>query len=264
MLLYKILKMVGDHGVSVFPPEEQELPPIEVTAGEPMSDIINRIILKGYTNYDARLAVQAWAYTAKYDLNQAARGVRVFCEMCAAEIPLKHPPVEPITWGLITLVAVIAAVALGLYLWVTLDQELNVTFGSHPWAYVMMYQERLWQGEILNVGYRQMGYYEQGALFGAVVQSHDRGSSRVGGTDWIWFKPGSMVLEGRRILFYHVYRFSGFYLYFCGVMTKVGTGLYKLREGGRDTFKTRGPWSRPGGRMFTPEYEGCWGEWWWL
>lgn len=264
MKLYKIIRMVGDYGVSVFPPEEKELPPVEETAGEPMTDLIQKIVAKGYTEHEAYWAVQAWAYHARYDLNQAARGVRIFCEMTAKQIPFKEIPAEPITWGIIIGVAVIAAVALGLYAWVVLDQELNVTFGSHPWAYLMTYQERVWQGEILNVGYKQEGYYEQSVPLDVPVSDYDRGSSRVGGRDWFWFWPGGVVLEGRRIIFYHFYRLTGFNVEFCGVLTNIGSRLYKLREGGDDPFKPRGSWSRPGGRWGTPEYEGCWGEWWWL
>ncbi len=264
MKLYKIIKMVGDHGVSVFPPEEKELPEPVDLAGEPIAELIRKIMVKGYTQHEAYWAIQAWAYHAKYDLHQAAAGVRVFCELCAAEIPAKGVPPEPITWSIIIGVAVIAAVVLGLYLWVTLDKELNVTFGTHPWAYLMSYQERVWQGEILGVGYKQIGYYERSLLIVPNASSHDVGSSRVGGRDWFWFWPGGLVFEGRRILFYHFYRITGFYVEFCGVMTHVGAGLYKLREGGDDPFKPWGPWTRPGGRWGTPEYEGCWLEFWWL
>lgn len=264
MKLYKIIKLKADHGVSVFPPAEQELPPVEETAGEPMSDIITRIMIKGYTGEEARLAVAAWAYHAKYDLNQAAVGVRVFCEMCAAEIPLKDPiSPQPFYWIMLT-VAIAAAIALGLYLWVTLDKEIGVEFPGHPWAYLMTYEERLWQGEILNVGYKQLGYYERSAEIGGRVLDHARGRSTVGGSDWFWFVLGSLVLKGRRVIFYHYYMISGFYVEFCGVMTNIGVGLYKLREGGDDRFLPSGPWTRPGGRFGAEDYEGCWQEFWWL
>lgn len=264
MKLYKILKMVGNRGVSVFPPETQVLPPVEQTAGEPMLDIIRKVVGKGYTEHEAYMAIQAWAYHAKYDLNQAAAGIRTFCDMCAREIQFKEVPPEPITWTIIIGVAVLAAVALGLYVWAVLDQEKNVTFGSHPWAYLMKYNERLWLGEILNVGSEQRGYYEQSISFDVPMSSHERGRARVGGRDWFWFWPGGIVLEGRRIVFYHFYQIFGFYVEFCGVLTRLSPTLLKLRDGGNDPFKPYGPWSRPGGRIFTPEYEGCWVEWWWL
>ena len=264
MMLYKIVRLVGDHGVSVFPPEDKELPPLEEIAGEPMSDIITRIMTKGYTGTEARLAVTAWAYHAKYDLNQAAVGVRVFCEMCAAEIPLKYPiSPEPFYW-ILMLVAVIAAIALGLYLWVTLDVETNQVFGSHPWAYVMLYQERLWQGEILNVGYKQLGYYEQGGELWSGTYEHRRNDVYI--NRWLdrMLFYRRFVLAGRRLVFWHEYRWIYWDVFFCGVLTNIGDRLYKLREGGSDPYKPWGPWSRPGGRMFTPEYEGCWQEFWWL
>lgn len=264
MKLYKILNVLGDHGVSVFPSEELELPPVEYSAGEPMTDLIRQIIMRGYTEHEAYLMVQAWAYHAKTDLHQLARGVRVFCEMCVERIPVRMPPAEPLTWMFIVTAAVAAAIALGLYLWVTLDQEINVRFGDHEWAYLMSYKERLWQGEIFVVGLKQRGIYEQGGDLGAVIVDHERNVGYVGRRDWIWLKPGAVVLEGRKVVFYHVYRLKGFWVYFCGLASEFASGLYRLREGGRDPYKPTGPWSRPGARWGRPEYEGCWREWWWF
>lgn len=265
MKLYKILKMVGDKGVSVFPPEEQEFP--ESAYFVPWEWNQNFAVLRalGFTDAQAGKALKCWEWTARYTLGQGPEGCRLFVKRCLHEISGSPPTVPFEFWPIVMLFAAIAATALALYLWVTLDKELNYTFGAHEWAYLMSYQERLWQGEVLTVGSKQIAYYERGALFGNVVSSHDRGSSSVGGRDWIWFLPGLMVLEGRRLIFYHVYRFSGFYVRFLGVMTKVGAGLYKLREGGEDRYKPYGPWSRPGGRWGTADYEGCWQpDWWWL
>lgn len=264
MKLFKILNVVGNRGVSVFPPEDQDMPPAEDMMEEPIGRLVRQIVTKGYTAQEAHLAIQAWAYHAKYDLNQAPRGVRTFCEMCVREIPVKGFPAPPVFWGAVVAVAVLAAVALGLYVWVALDQEYNVRFGTHPWAYLLSYNERLWQGEILNVGYRQEGLYEQGPSFGSVLQRQQRGASRVRGVDWFWFRPGALVLEGRKVIFYHVYQITGFKVSFCGVMSKFGYRLYKLRSGGYDRYKPRGPWTRPGGRFGTPEYQGSWVRWWWL
>lgn len=264
MKLYKILAVLGHHAVSVFPPEEQELPESEEMAGEPITRLIRQIMVKGYTNHEARLAIEAWAYHAKYDLNQAARGVRVYCEMCAAQIPLKPPIAAPWFWGVVLAVAAIVAVALGLYVWAVLDPDYNVNFGTHPWAYLMMYEEHLWQGENFTVGWRQRGYYELGGDFGLSVDRVDRNVGGERRKDWIELRPGSLWLEGRKPILYHVYRFTGFRCYFCGVLTEVARGLYKIREGGGDPYKPRGPWSRPGTRWGTPDYEGCWQRWWWL
>lgn len=264
MILYKILQVRYDHGVSVFPPEDKELPAPEDAMAEPIRDLINNLKLYGYSEDQAYKIISAWAYHAKHDLHQTARGVRVFCEMCIRELPRPAPLTPPPWYGLALLVAVIAAVALGLYLWVYLDDELAVTTGGHPWAYLMRYQEHLWQGEILNVGYKQIGLYERGGDFGLSMESHDRGVGRYPDKDWIWITPGRLDLRGRRLIFYHVYRIRGFYLRFLGVLTHLGYDLYKLREGGEDRYKPRGPWSRPGGRWGKEDYEGCWQKWWWF
>ena len=264
MKLYKILYFVGNHGVSVFPPEGEPLPPVPDIAGEPMLDIIKKVVIKGYTNQEAYWAVQAWAYHARYDLNQTAVGVRVFCEQCAAEIPVRFEGAPFWTWELVIVVAVAAAIFLGLYVWAVLGQEYNVRFGTHDWAYLMRYESRLWAAEILNVGRRQEGMYEESFSFGDVIARSTRDFQHVKGRDWIWLKPGSVVKEGRRVLFYHVYQVLGFYCYYCGLMNNVGNELYKLREGGSDPYKPVGIWSRPGGRWGQPDYAGCWGEWWWL
>ncbi len=264
MKLYKIIKLIGDHGVSVFPPADQELPESEELAGEPMTELIQKIMFKGYTNHEARLALTTWAYHAKFDLNQAARGVRVYCEMCVSQIPMKAMPAEPITWGIIFGVAVIAAVALGLYVWAALDQEFNVYFGAHEWAYLMTYEQQLWQGEVFAVSSKQEGVYEQGTFLGEEIQSIDRNLSGELRADWIWLKPGGLVLEGRKPILYHVYRFTSFKVYFCGLMEHWFSDFYRLREGGDDPYKPVGVWTRPGGRHYQDTYEGCWGEWFWL
>lgn len=264
MKLYKILKMVGDHGISVFPPEDQELPPPVDLAGTPIEIMIRNLIVKGYTSQEAYWMITAWAYHAKHDLNQLSRGVQVFCEMCVRDCPPRAPVTEPIAWFLVLTVAVLVAAALGLYVWAVLDQDINVTFPSHEWAYAMTYNERLWQAEILNVGTEQRGYYEHGVSMGYVVSSHDRGVGGQHDRDWIWLKRGRVILEGRHPILYHVYRFTGWHVQFLGVCTRIGNRVCKLRQGGYDPFLPRGPWSRPGGRRYTPTYRGCWQEFWWL
>ncbi len=264
MRLYKILRLVGDHGVSVFPPEDQELPPIEETAGEPMSDIIRRIMLKGYTEHEAFLMVQAWAYHARHDLNQLARGVRVFTEMCAEQIPVRMVPAPPIAWGIILGIAVLVALALGLYLWATLDVEKGRAFGTHKWAYVMRYEERLWQCEVLSVLANQEGIYEQGGYLGAVLARADREVWFAGvKADRFMFFRG-LVLKGRRLVFFHEYRWIFWNVFWCGMLTNIGAGRYRLREGGYDPYKPRGLWLRPGGNWGEADYEGCWQKLWWL
>lgn len=286
MKLYKIENVLGHRGISVFAPDvdpglveagmhdvplavvlarygEKIFPPHELPA-EPIARMIKTIVAKGYTKHEAFLAIEAWARHARMDLNQGAVGVRVYCEKCAAEIPLKQYPAQPVVWGVILAVAVIAAVALALYVWVVLDQEFNVPFGTHEWAYLMTYQEHLWQGEILNVGSKQEAYYELGGDFGLSIDRIDRNVGAEPRRDWIELKTTHVFLEGRHPILYHVYRFTGFRCYFCGVMTKVGTRLYRLREGGSDPYKPTGPWSRPGTRWGTPNYDGCWKRWWWF
>lgn len=264
MKIYKILGVYYNHGVSVFPTEDQDLPESEDIAGEPIGEFIRQIMMKGYTEHEAWVAVQAWAYHAKFDLNQTANGVRTYVGMCVREIPLKGMPPEPILWGLIALVASIVAVALALYVWVLLDQEFNLVTQGHEWAYVMTFANRIWAAEVLNVGYRQQGYYEQGGDFGVPVNRFGRGGGGEPRKDWIDFSLPGIVVKGRRLIFYHEYQVIGFSAYFCGVGTKVGDRLYKLREGGDDPHLPWGPWTRPGGRMFTDGYAGCWKEFWWF
>ena len=264
MKLYKIRAVLCDHAVSVFPAEEQELPPPEDLAGEPITRLIKEITLKGYTAHEARLAITAWAYHAKYDLHQGAVGVRVFCEQCARQIPLKDYPAEPIAWGLILLVAAIVAVALGLYVWAVLDPDINVMLGTHPWAYLLAYREQIWQGEIFVVSAEQRGVYERGGDLGISIESITRNVGARYRYDYISLISGRIVLKGRKPILYHVYRIKGFKVYFCGVLTEFATGLYRLREGGDDPYKPTGIWTRPGGRWGTPEYAGCWKKWWWF
>lgn len=264
MILYKIIRLVGDHGTSVFPVEDQQLEPAEDLAGEPMQDLINIIIGYGYPPDTARHIINAWAHHAKYDLHQLPRGVRVFCEMCIQQlkVPIQQP--GPGFWEYVIQIAVIAAVVLALYLWVTLDKDIGVTFGSHPWAYAMKYEERLWQGEVLFVSAGQEGVYEQGGELWSGSYEHRRDEAYIDRKlDRLLFYR-RFVLSGRKLVFFHEYRWIYWDVYFCGVLTKISDRRYRLREPGYDPYKPRGRWLRPGGDMFTPEYEGAWQKWWWL
>ncbi|GAJ08475.1 unnamed protein product, partial [marine sediment metagenome] len=209
-------------------------------------------------------AIRAWAYHARVDLHQGAVGVRVFCERCAAEIPFKAYPAQPVAWGVILLVAAIVAAALALYVWAVLDQEFNVPFGTHPWAYLMVYEEHLWQGEIFVTGAARTGVYELGGDFGLSIDEIARNVGHEPRIDWIGLKPGAVWLEGRHPILYHFYQFTGFKCYYCGMLRNFGVGLYKLREGGQDPYLRWSFWVRPGTRWGTPGYEGCWKKWWWF
>lgn len=264
MRLYKILNVVGDHGTSVFPPVDVEVPEDPELAGFSWRQPVLDLQMKGYLGRDALR--MAWAFYAhsRWHLHQSVAASQAFAEQCVAQIESMPPPAHPVAWGTVIATAIVVAVVLGLYAWAVLDQEFNVRFGTHEWAYLMSYEERMWQGEILNVGFRQRGYYERGGEFGGIIESVDRNRGGIRRNDWIAIKPGWLVLGGRRLVFYHEYRIAGFFVYFCGVMTNIGSGLYKLKEGGFDPYKPRGPWSRPGGRWGTPDYEGAWQEFWWL
>lgn len=264
MKLYKIYRMIGDHSTSMFPPSKTEVPAPEQLAGEPMMDLIRKLMLYGYTEQQARYIIQAWAAHAKFDLNQAARGVRVYCEMNMSQLPHPEAMAAVSFWPIVLTAASVAAVAAGLFLWVKLGVEQNAVFGGHPWAYVISYEERLWLAEILFVSLRGQAIYETyGDPLGSMVIL-DRRVRYVGyWLDQMWFY-GSVVHEGRPTIFYHRYTWQLWEVSFCGVLTSMSPGLYRLREGGHDRFKPPGLWYRPGGRMGTPEYEGCWLPWWWL
>lgn len=264
MKLYKILRLTYDKGVSFFPAETEELPTIESMAGEPMSDLIHEIVFRGYSEHDARLAVQGWAYHAKFDLNQGARGVRVFCGMCVRELGYPVVPVPSITWPIIIGAAVLAAVALGLYTWVVLGVDNNVITEGHPHAYFMTYEEEMYAAEVWNVGLRQEGVYEKCAMLLPTVTSFRRDVWHVPGMDWIYFAYPGIVIEGRRRVFWHVYRIHFLELFYCGLLTNYGRGMYKLLPGGQDRWKPRGPWIREGTRYCTYGYAGCWGDFWWM
>lgn len=264
MILYKIVRMVGNHGVSVFPTEETVMPPAEQIMGEPVLDHVRKLVFLGYSEHDAYWIVQAWAYTAKYELNQDARGIRVFMEMCLKKAPIhvEFPP-DP-RWHFAALVALVAAVALALVLWVYFDKEYGLTFAGHPWAYVMRYGENLWQAEILYVTPEQTPVYEIGGDFGPVLMWHDRNATFLKRPLDILGLGGRLVLRGRRLLFWHEYQWTWFEAFFCGVLTHITAERYQLREHGHDPYKPVGPWWRPGGLWGTPEYAGCWQEFWWL
>lgn len=264
MKLYKLLRLRGDHGVSVFPPEDKELPVPEELAGEPWSENFRKLRGLGYTDKQIGWMLSAWAYHAKYHLNQAEQGIRFFVNRCVAETYAHKMPPEPLFWGIVLGIAVIVAVGLGLYAWAVLDQEKGLTWLGHRWAYLMSYDERFWQAEIRFVAANQQGVYERGGAFGSVVWTHDRNVGGKERKDWIWLRSWRVVLKGRKLIFYHVYHFTGFYVHYCGLLTHLSSERYKLKQGGSDPFKPTGRWVRPGGFWGTPEYKGCWQEWWWL
>jgi len=263
-MLYKVRRIVGDHGVSVFPPEDQELPESEELAGDPWIENFRKLRFLGFTDAQAGMALKAWAYHAKHTLHQGAVGVRVFVEQCVNETTLHVMPPEPIAWSLVMLVAVIVAVALGLYLWVTLDVEKNKYFGSHKWAYVMKYEERLWQGEIFAVLANGEGVYEVGGELFSGSFEHRRNDVYLGRLLDRFLFYRRFRLEGRRLVFYHEYRWVFWDAFWVGCLTHIRGRKYRLRKGGDDPYKPRGLWFRPGGPWGTPQYRGCWEKWWWL
>lgn len=264
MILYKIVRVVFNHGVSVFPTEETVMPPAEQIMGEPVLDHVRKLVFLGYAEKDAYWIVQAWAYTAKHELNQDARGIRVFMEMCLRRAPVlvEFPPEPKLQFAMAVGIAV--AVALALVLWVYLDKEFGVVSMAHEWAYVMRYGDCLWQGEILYVTPQQTPVYEIGGEFGTVLQGHERNLHYLERPLDVFYFLGSLVLKGRRLLFWHEYQMGYWDVSFCGVLTHITAERYRLRERGEDPYKPVGPWWRPGGLWGTPEYQGCWQEWWWL
>jgi len=264
MKLFKLVRLVGDHSKSMFEPEFYKPPSIEVMAGEPMTDLINRLVFWGYTPYQAQMCIQAWAAHAKFDLNQAPRGVRVYCEMCMSSMPKPGEFAPQYFWPIVIAIAAIAAVGLALYLWVELDTEMFAHFGAHPWAYVATYQQRMYIAEIISVGPRGTPTYEIGASLGNVIAWHEWGASYV--DRWLDRLHFYMALkhEGRPTIFYHRFlwhHWDGAYL---GLMYPIGPRLYRLKGNPGDPYAPGELWYRPGGRMYTPQYEGCWKDWWWL
>lgn len=264
MKLYKILRLTYDKGVSVFPAETQSMPDPADMAGEPITDLVDQIVARGYTRAEGYAAIQGWAYHAKFDLNQGARGVRVFCEMCVGEMKESVPPGQPMMWSYVIAAAIIAAVALGLYLWITLDEDRNVISEGHQYAYLMTYDEYLYTAEILNVGLLQEGVYEQCYHITPTVIDFRRNVWHVPRMDWMYFAYPGVVLRGRRLVFYHIYRIHFLELFYCGLLANFGNGTYKLLSGGQDRYKPRGIWQRPGDRWGIGDYQGCWKEFWWL
>jgi len=264
MKLYKICRMIGDHSTSMFAPTTTEVPTPEVMAGEPMMDLIRKLMIYGYTEQQAYYIIQAWAAHAKFDLNQAARGVRVYCEMNMSQLPHPEAIAAVSFWPIVLAVAAVVVVGAGLYLWVELGVEQDVIFSGHPWAYVMTYEEKLWQGEVYHVFPDGRAVYEKWPVPLGSMVILDRRVRYVGYyLDQMWFY-GALVHEGRPTIFYHRFPWTLWEVCYCGVLESMSYGMYRLREGGRDRFLPPGPWYRPGGRIGTPEYEGCWKDWWWL
>ncbi|MBA7699635.1 hypothetical protein ES703_108334 [subsurface metagenome] len=185
-------------------------------------------------------------------------------DMCFHKAPVlvQVPPDPPHFFA--ALVALAAAVTLALVLWVYLDKEFGLTFMAHEWAYVMLYEENLWQGEIIYVTPEQTAVYEQGGEFGPLLQMQTRNSHYLERPlDGFWFWE-QFKISGRKLLFWHEYQWTYWEVYFCGVLTRIAPNRLKLRYPGEDPFQPFGPWWRPGGFWGTPEYEGCWQELWWL
>lgn len=234
------------------------------TVYEPMRAAVRALMTKGYTEKEAYTAVTAWARHAHQTLNASARGVRIFVEKCVRTTPYKAlPPVHP-WWYVVATVTALAGIALLLYVWVILDKEFGVWHTAHEWAYAMTYQGRLWQGELYAVEWADIGIYERGVDLGEVIAGQTRDLRGEKGRDFLTFTPGEVYLGGRRLLFYHFYRFLGWEVQFLGLLTQIAHGFYKLRKGGSDPYRPVGPWLRPGGLRGTKEYEGCWRGWWGL
>ncbi|MBA7702896.1 hypothetical protein ES703_111674 [subsurface metagenome] len=237
MKLYKVLSVLANHGVSVFPPEDEPIEsPVDLGI-TPWGQMFRQLTLYGFSEAQAGHALAAWVHYGKFDLNLPMWRVQIYVQRIVNDICGQPRPAPADWWIMVVAVAVVAAVALGLYVWAVLDQEYNLKFGTHDWAYLGTYKEKLWMMEILNVGTKQEGVYERGPLFWHYMASHDRNVGGRARRDWIWIEPGRMVLEGRRVVFYHVYQILGFYCYWCGLMTRFASRLYKLNRDRRPSSK---------------------------
>lgn len=265
MRLYKLVRLTGDYSVSIFAPKKIEVEPLERIAGEPLGHWIALLKLMGYTAEEARELLVALAHHAKYDLNQTARGVRVYIDMILRKMWEASQPPHSIMWApLILALAAFAAIAAAVWLWMELDSDGWRVSLAHPWAYVMRYNGRLWQAEILAVGPKERGVYELGPEFGEVLVSERRNLPTALGSldEWGFFT--SFLMEGRPIVFWHRSVWILWDVFFCGMCYEVGRNIYMLKEGGRDPYLPAGPWFRPGDRWGTPGYKGCWKPWWWV
>jgi len=264
MKIYKIRRLVGNHSKSMFPPKYYKPPPIEDFAGEPLIDLQNALKLYGYTPEQTRNIILAWAAHAKYDLNFSARQIRLYCEMNIASLPRPEMAHPSIFWPMVLLAASVAAVGLALYLWVELDTEYNEVFGSHPWAYIATYNETVYIAEIFRVSAFGRPYYEIGATLGDCLVHAERNVGLLDEPiDRHWYN-GALKHEGRPLIFYHRFLWSHWDVTYLGLGHEVANRIYRLRSEDPDPFAPERGWWRPGGRMYTSQYEGCWKDWWWL
>lgn len=267
MKLYKIVSIFGGHTRSVFPPKKVELPKVPEWADlDPWRVLVQRLMLRGYTYEEATVILQAWAYHAKYDLNQLSRGVIIYCQMMERRLPPPDVPKGVSYWPFVLVAAALAAIGLAIYLWEDPTVDDNYRKPGHPWVYLMSYRERLWQAEIKRVTGRGVGFYDRGGEYDNVLVAHERNiPGQEVGTDLFNFS-GALVDEGRPLVFWHRFYWHAWTVFYCGVLEQVRPDIYILREGGRDPYKQRNGWIRPGDQWGTPGYEGAWKGfgWWWM
>jgi len=288
MKLYKVVRYHYDHSVSVFEPEPLDpLPymgndhkllydqirrimlepgwivPDPVPAGDPIRRLVLQLKQYGLTEAQGYKVVSGWAHHAKYNHNQSPRGVRIFCEMALAKLP--RPEMLPDTriYPFVLLAALTAAVIGALYLWIKLDDEQNLVTSGHEWMYLMTYEERVWIAEVLKTNKYGRGTYEHWGDLGDGLVWVERNSlfiERI--LDKIWFNH-SLIIQGRPTVFYHRFSFSHFDAFYCGRLFEYAPNRYALEKTDNDPYLPGRSWSRPGGPMGTPEYEGCWRDWPW-
>lgn len=264
MLLYKLLRTVGDYSCSVWPPAERVVEPVEVLAGDPLVELIGKLTMYGYSERQARLIIVAWAAHAKYDLNQGPQGVKVFCEMCMRRLPRPEALATVEFWPVILAAAAVAAVAAAIYLWINLGHEAGQIRIFPEGVYVMRYGERLWQAELLMVSPKQIAVYERGFDFDGRLVGIERNVYFIQRPcdNLMWYN--TYVLEGRDMGLWKRISYFMWIAYFCGKLTHVTGSLYRFDEPGKDPYARPGPWIRPGGRHGTKEYDGFWQGSWWL
>lgn len=266
MKLFKVLNVSVERISSLFPPRDPTEEEKVFRAGLPIEMLqksINCLLGRGYTHHEAKMVVEAvynayWYHFGIHDYVHCVeltfwrirdtipciRGAKAYVAEFAGLAPLVYAGV---IMGLIAGIYMLTTPTSSL---ITVSPPCNLYFGT--------FGASVWPVALVGVSAEQVPFYQVYQNWGPVMTAHARNFPFPPEyVDKIWFH-GSVKWRDWAWGVFWVLKLQWVVAHFCGLLTRTGANIYKMREGGHDPWAPPGPMSVPGSEIC---YAGNFLEW---
>lgn len=254
MKLFKIVDMLGAHTRSALDPSGNRPAPPEMFEMFEAKQIFLILTEQGF----AASEQYAWM-SAMFHHQWNVMGLKPSqawkVTLSAVEAMKKPEPFPLLTPPVIYFAVAFAAVVIVMVVFNPTFTD-DYKYKAPPTMYLMTYRERVWLAELHGISPEGVGYYQRGIDLGEVLLAHQQNHPfTFGNIDRLFFL-GTHTPMARKLLIFHIFQWWWWDCKYIGLMTQSHREVYKLRGGVKDPDLPLGPYQRPGGDIFTPEYEG--------